>query len=134
MNIEANELESYISRVSINTDKKLWDLFQEVKTHKCRNGFVIIETDIDYGPDVIEHFMQILMKLNESICFIYGSDRNVKLRTSNILIDVSKIASEYGGGGHPYAAMCKVEGKRSELKSKITSLSISKTPDGYDTL
>lgn len=131
LNIKEDILESYIARVSVNPDKKIWDLLQEVKMHKCRNGFVIIESDTNYSPDIVESFMQILMKLNESICFIYGSNKSVKLRTSNPLVDVSKIAEEYGGGGHPYAAICSVEGKRSELRSKITSLSVPKGDDGY---
>jgi phosphoesterase RecJ-like protein len=122
--IEEDELSSYICRINVNPDKKLWDLIQESKIRHCRNGFVIVETDDEYSPDTIETFMQVLMKLNESICLIYGKNKTVKLRTSNINLDVSDIARQYGGGGHPYASMCNILGKAADFKSKITSLTI----------
>lgn len=133
LGIEEDELNAYISRINVSSDKKLWDLVQNAKTHRCRNGFIIVETESNFAPDVIENFMQILMKLNESICFIYGRERSVKLRTANPELDVSEIASEYGGGGHPYAAMCRISGKVSEFKNKIKSLVVSKPDDGYGT-
>jgi len=129
--ISEDELSLYLSKVQATPDRKLWDLIYEAKTHRCRNGFIIVETDIDYNPDIIENFMQILMKLNESVCFIYGNNKDVKLRTSNPLLDLSSLAIEYGGGGHPYASMCNVNGKLSEFKSKITSFAIPKISDGY---
>jgi phosphoesterase RecJ-like protein len=131
IDVEEEELNTYISRINVSSDKKLWDLVQTAKTHRCRNGFMIVETESNFGPDVIENFMQILMKLNESVCFIYGKERSVKLRTSNPELDVSQIASEYEGGGHPYAAMCRISSKISEFKNRITTLNITKPKDGY---
>lgn len=129
--ITEDELSAFLSKVQANPDRKLWDLIYEAKTHRCRNGFIIAEIDQDYNPDIIENFMQVLMKLNESVCFIYGNKKNVKLRTSNSLLDLSQLAKEYGGGGHSYAAMCNISGKSSEFKSKITSFNVPKLNDGY---
>ncbi len=132
LGIEEEELNAYLSRINVSSDKRLWELVQTAKTHRCRNGFTIVETESNFSPDVIENFMQILMKLNESVCFIYGREKSVKLRTSNPELDVSKIAIEYDGGGHPYASMCRISGKVSEFKNKITSLSVVRLKDGYE--
>jgi nanoRNase/pAp phosphatase (c-di-AMP/oligoRNAs hydrolase) len=133
-NMDEEKLNSFISRVNVNSDKKVWDILTTAKVRKCRNGFVIVETDEFGSPDVLESVMQILSKLNESVCFIYGKHKTVKLRTSNIYLDLSEIAKHYSGGGHPYASMCKVNGKVSEFKHKIISLDVPKTYyDGYGT-
>jgi len=129
-NIDEEKLNSFISRVNVNTDRKVWDILTTAKIRKCRNGFVIVETE-DFGsPDVLESVMQILSKLNESVCFIYGKHKMVKLRTSNAKLDLSQIAKSYSGGGHPYASMCQVNGKVSEFKNKIIALDVQST-DGY---
>ena len=132
LNLDEQELFSYISRINTISDKKLWDLLNSIKIHRCRNGFTIAETEVNHGPDIIEGLMQILMKLSESVCLIYGREKSVKLRTSNQSLDVSELAKEYGGGGHEYAAMCRINGKISEFKSKITSLVVPKNMDGYE--
>jgi len=129
-NMDEDKLNSFISKVNVNTDKKVWDILTTAKVRKCRNGFVIVETD-EYGsPDVLEFVMQILSKLNESVCFIYGRQRMVKLRTSNLHLDLSELAQLYSGGGHPYAAMCQITGKISEFKNRIIGMNTN--VDGYE--
>ena len=126
IDIDEQTLETYISLVNSNSDKKIWAALQEAKTHKCRNGFIIVELKEDYDVAIIEDFMQILMKLHESICLIYGDDLDVKLRSSNQNLDLSEIAKQYGGGGHPYASVCNIDGKLSEFKNKIKALEVPK--------
>lgn len=134
LKLDVNEeiINKYISRINANPDKKLWRMLGESDVHRCRNGFIIVETS-ECAPDIIESFMQILSKISESVCLLYGNDGNVKLRTSNESFDVSKIANQHSGGGHPFAAMCNVKNKVSEFKSKIISLDIPKpcVIDGY---
>jgi phosphoesterase RecJ-like protein len=132
INMDEQKISKYISVINANPDKKLWKLLNESNVHRCRNGFIIVEI-LEDSPDVIESFMQILSKLSESVCLIYGKDSSVKLRTSNTALDVSEIAKQYGGGGHPYASMCSANGKLSEFKSKIVSLEVPKLieMDGY---
>jgi phosphoesterase RecJ-like protein len=134
INIDEEKINHYISAINANPDKKLWKLLNESNVHRCRNGFIIVETSEEM-PDVIESFMQILLKMSESVCLIYGNENNVKLRTSNNILDVSILAKEYSGGGHSYASMCNVNGKVSEFKSKIISLNVPKSSiiiDGYE--
>ena len=76
-NMDEEKLNSFISKVNVNTDKKVWDILTTAKVRKCRNGFVIVETDEFGSPDVLESVMQILSKLNESVCFIYGKHKMV---------------------------------------------------------
>lgn len=125
LDIDEEKLGGYVSRINSNPDKKLWDMLKESSVHKCRNGFIIVEHKED-SPDVIESFIQILSKLSESVCLIYGEDKKVKLRTSNPNMDLSIIAKEYSGGGHPYAAMCNISGKRFEFKNKIIAMNVPK--------
>ena len=133
LNVDEEKLSLYISKINSNPDRKLWKMVNESDVHRCRNGFVIIETKED-SPDIIESFMQILSKMSESVCLLYGKNADVKLRTSNPLLDLSEIAKEYSGGGHSFASMCNVNGKISEFKSKIKSLSVPKFSkvDGYE--
>lgn len=39
-------------------------------------------------------------------------------------VDANKLASEFGGGGHPRASGCLVEGTREEVEEKVVSLCI----------
>lgn len=133
LNICEEKIASYISRINANPDRKLWKMLSETDVHRCRNGFIIVEVKED-APDIIESFIQILSKIGESVCLIYGPKCDVKLRTSNTLLDVSIIARDYSGGGHPFAAMCNVKDKVSEFKSKIISFDVPKMSlesDGY---
>jgi phosphoesterase RecJ-like protein len=131
INIPEEKINLFLSRINSIPEKKLWDLLTESKIHHCRNGFVIAEIEED-APDIIESFIQILSKMNEAICLIYGKNKNVKLRTSNPNLDVSQIAKIYFGGGHKFASMCNINGKVSEFKNKIISLNIPKIDiDGY---
>jgi len=132
--IEEEVVSNYIAKVNSNPDKKVWDILSNIKTHRCRNGFLIAEYDGFASPDVIESIIQILFKLSESVCFIYGKHKKVKLRTSNDNIDLSEIASKYKGGGHPFASVCTISGKVSEFKSIIKSMDVPKiliSEDGY---
>ena len=130
-NADEDLISSYISKINSNPDKKIWDILQNSDTHKCRNGFIIVETDVS-GADVIESVMQILSKLSESVCLIYGKDNTVKLRTSNPNLDLSKIAQKYSGGGHKYASGCVIKGSINEFKSDIISCDVPKIEmDGY---
>lgn len=132
LNIDEEKISEYISRINANPDRKLWKMFNESNIHRCRNGFIIVETK-ESAPDIIESFMQILSKMSESVCLIFGPESIVKLRTSNPLLDVSTIASEFFGGGHPFAAMADAKNRVPELKSTIISYDVPKIPqnDGY---
>jgi len=123
MNVSEEEIEYFLDKVNYRSDKKTWHIIRDAKVHSCRNGFVIVETE-ETDPAAIENAMCILNKMNESVCLIYGSQKDVKLRTTNKDIDVSKIAKIFLGGGHKFAAQCRANGRTSELKSLVISLEV----------
>jgi len=99
---------------------------KNAKLHKCRNGFFIVETE-EKDPIVTSEMMDTLFRYSESVCLIDGNGQ-ARLRTSNKgLIDSEKlleIADIFGGGGHPYAAGCCANGKRTTLFSVLKQLDI----------
>lgn len=110
---------------------------KSAKFHKCRNGFLIVET-AETDSIVINEMMDTLFRYSESVCLVAGNGM-AKLRTSNkALIDsekMAKIASIFDGGGHPFAAMCQADGKRTALFGAIKQLSIIENKvysDGYE--
>jgi phosphoesterase RecJ-like protein len=130
-NIDEDKMSEFLSKINSNPDKKIWNLLSKTKVNRFKNGFLFAELE-DFGaPDAIEVLMQILFKVSESVCLIYGKNKMVKLRTSNISLDLSKVAEEYGGGGHPYAAACQIN-SISEFKIAIRSLQVCKSQDGYE--
>lgn len=125
-------LDNYLTKINSNPDRKIWDLLNKAKVHRFKNGFLMAEIEENPSPDVIEALAQILFKLSESICLIYGKDKNVKLRTSNPNLDVGEIARSFSGGGHPYASMCQVNGKSVEFKNLLKSLEIQKEASNFE--
>jgi phosphoesterase RecJ-like protein len=121
LGIKEEKLEQFVSRVNVNTSKDLLEILHTDKIHKCKNGIMIVEISEEYSIDTIESFIQILMKLSETICLIYGDRKDVKLRSSNPDVDVCEIAKLYGGGGHTYASACNVKGKVLEFRETIVS-------------
>lgn len=103
-------------------DKKAFAALQKAKIHRCRNGFLIAEID-ETDPAVVLEVASTLFRYSESFCLIDGNNM-VKLRTSNENLDVGSIAKIFGGGGHPYAAGCSAEGKRTALLATIKQLDI----------
>lgn len=103
-------------------DKKAFAALQGAKIHRCRNGFLIAEVD-ETDPAVVMEVAGTLFRYSESFCLIDGNNM-VKLRTSNENLDVGSIAKIFGGGGHPYAAGCSAEGKRTALLATIKQLEI----------
>jgi nanoRNase/pAp phosphatase (c-di-AMP/oligoRNAs hydrolase) len=99
---------------------------KNAKLHKCRNGFLIVETDED-DPVVLSEMMETLFRYSENVCLV-GGDGQARLRTSNKdLIDTGKLAEIshiFGGGGHPYACVAIVNGRRKTLFSVIKQLDI----------
>lgn len=102
---------------------------KHAKFHKCRNGFLIVETD-EKNPLVVNEMMDTLFRYSENVCLVDG-DHNAKLRTSNKLLKESgklaEIANIFGGGGHPFAAACDASNKKTTLYGVIKQLNI--TPD-----
>ena len=94
---------------------------QKSKVVRHRNGFMYMEL-VDSVPSwVLTDIMSIISRMSESVCLI-AENGETRLRTSNSNIDVSKIAEQFGGGGHPFAAGCFVT-KRSKLKKIIRKVS-----------
>lgn len=102
LDVPEEKLEEYLDKINYRSDKKTWKIIRDSKIHKCKNGFIIVET-AEYDPAAIEGAMHILCELNETVCLIFG-DKQVKLRTADKELDLSKIAKEFSGGGHPFAA------------------------------
>lgn len=107
---------------------------KNAKLHKCRNGFFVVETE-EKDPIVLSEMMDTLFRYSENVCLIDGCGQ-AKLRTSNkSLIENEKlleIADIFGGGGHPYAAGCCANGKRTTLISVLKQLEIPEnTMEGH---
>jgi phosphoesterase RecJ-like protein len=91
---------------------------QSARVLRCRNGFMIVQVKESVPSWALTDIMSIMSRMSESVCLISLSGE-VRLRTTNTHIDVSDIASIFGGGGHPFAAGCYVNGKRKKLFSTV---------------
>ncbi len=100
---------------------KLWGKVLE-KAHITENGVVMsVMRDGDYSslgasPEQLSGVVDYLnMVPNAKYALLLNEDRrgNVKgsLRTKNSDVDLSAIAAQYGGGGHPKASGFSLEGK-----------------------
>lgn len=110
----------------VKTNYKILEELKNINIHKCRNGFIIIETE-EKNQHIITEMLNILMKTAENIVLIDGNLK-ARLRTSNEgllksnkLIDVASI---FSGGGHNYAAVCDVCGKKTAFLSIIKQLDV----------
>ena len=119
-------------------DKKALHVVQTAKIHRCRNGFILAETD-EKDQAVIGEVMETLFRYAEGVCLFDGSGK-ARLRTSNESLDVGAIAKMFGGGGHKFASGCDTNGKRTALIAVIKQLEIppmrldheGETDDGPD--
>lgn len=103
-------------------DKKALHVVQTAKIHRCRNGFILAETD-EKDQAVIGEVMETLFRYAEGVCLIDGTGK-ARLRTSNESVDVGAIAKTFGGGGHTFASGCDANGKRTALMAVIKQLDI----------
>jgi len=103
-------------------DKKALHVVQTAKLHRCRNGFILAETE-EKDQGVISEVMETLFRYAEGVCLIDGSGK-ARLRTSNESIDVGAIAKMFGGGGHAFASGCDANGKRTALMAVIKQLEV----------
>jgi phosphoesterase RecJ-like protein len=103
-------------------DKKALHVVQTAKIHRCRNGFILAETE-EKDQVVIGEVMETLFRYAEGVCLIDGTGK-ARLRTSNESIDVGAIAKMFGGGGHSFASACATNGKRTALIAVIKQLEI----------
>jgi nanoRNase/pAp phosphatase (c-di-AMP/oligoRNAs hydrolase) len=103
-------------------DKKALHVVQTAKIHRCRNGFILAETE-EKDQAVIGEVMETLFRYAEGVCLIDGTGK-ARLRTSNESVDVGAIAKTFGGGGHTFASGCDANGKRTALIAVIKQLEI----------
>lgn len=103
-------------------DRKALQVVQTAKIHRCRNGFILAETE-EKDQAVIGEVMETLFRYAEGVCLIDGTGK-ARLRTSNESIDVGAIAKTFGGGGHQFASGCDANGKRTALMAVIKQLEI----------
>lgn len=103
-------------------DKKALHVVQTAKLHRCRNGFIIAETE-EKDQGVIGEVMETLFRYAQGVCLIDGTGK-ARLRTSNESLDVGAIAKMFGGGGHKFAAGCDANGKRTALVAVVKQLEI----------
>jgi phosphoesterase RecJ-like protein len=103
-------------------DKKALAVVQTAKLHRCRNGFILAETE-EKDQGVISEVMETLFRYAEGVCLIDGTGK-ARLRTSNESIDVGAIAKMFGGGGHSFASGCDANGKRTALMAVIKQLDV----------
>lgn len=107
LEVSEEKIEEYLNKINFRSDKRTWRIIRDSKIHRCKNGFLIVET-LEDDPAAVEGAMHVLCELNDTVCLIYG-DKQVKLRTSNKELDLSKIAKHFGGGGHSFASGCNIE-------------------------
>jgi phosphoesterase RecJ-like protein len=125
LGVSEKTFEEFLNKINYKSDKKMMKIIRDSKIHRCRNGFIIVETR-ETDANAIESAMHLLSELSESVCLIYGNGtKNVKLRTSNKSLDVSKIAKEYGGGGHSDASMISSIENVTDLKNTIIQFEVS---------
>jgi phosphoesterase RecJ-like protein len=124
---------SDVSRVLFRTKSvktlKLWGRALENAKLTDSNVLLSILGELDYtsvsaGPDHLSGVVEYLnMVPNIDYALLINDDRkgNVRgsMRTSSELIDLSKIASVYGGGGHKKASGFCIPGKIDDLSKKI---------------
>lgn len=103
-------------------DKKALQVVQTASIHRCRNGFILAETD-EKDQVVITEVMETLFRYAEGVCLIDGLGK-ARLRTSNESVDVGAIAKMFGGGGHKFAAGCDANGRRTALVAVIKQLEV----------
>jgi nanoRNase/pAp phosphatase (c-di-AMP/oligoRNAs hydrolase) len=110
----------------VKTNYKILEELKNINIHKCRNGFIIIETE-EKNQHIITEMLNILMKTAENIVLIDGNHK-ARLRTSNEgLLKSNKlveVASIFSGGGHGYASVCDVNGKKTTFLSIIKQLDV----------
>lgn len=113
---------------------------QSAKFHKCRNGFLIVETQ-EKDPLVVAEMMDTLFRYSENVCLVDGNGMG-KLRTSNQKLkdsgELVKIATLFGGGGHNFAAGLDANNKKTTLFGIIKQLDVPQNnspnlgEDGYE--
>lgn len=102
----------------IKSEQVAWlnELLNEMVAHTI-NGVTIHVSSIS-SPGYISDLASIVQKImrmeNLDIFFaivLMGNKINIIARSRNLEVDVGKIMSAFGGGGHAYAASAKVDGK-----------------------
>lgn len=117
LDIDDDESQNIINNIDQVNSKMVLSAIKKASVTKHRNGFLFVEL-IDSVPSwVLTDIISIMSRLGDSICLVSESGE-VRLRTLDKDIDVSKIAAQFDGGGHRFAAGCIVN-KRSKLKRVI---------------
>lgn len=101
---------------------------QNAKVRRCRNGFMIVELKHGLPKWAITETASILGRMSESLCMI-AVDGEVRLRTQNPNLNMESIASEFGGGGHDFAAVCHVNGRKSALTDIVVRMMVPPIDD-----
>ncbi len=120
LNIDDNIAQEIINIVDLVNSGMILSAIQKAHIIKHRNGFMLVELTDTISSWALTDIMSIMSRMSESICLI-SENGEVRLRTSNKDLDVSQIASQFGGGGHSFAAGCFIN-KRSKLKRMIRSM------------
>lgn len=108
-------LGSALSIVELSKDKKLaWTQVTKDMLKRCKAGLRDAEDFVN--------FLRSIKGIQVAILFTEIGPRKIKvnLRSSDI-VDVNKIASVFGGGGHQKASGCTIKGALSDVKKKVLS-------------
>ena len=121
LDVDEETAEYMINMVDHINSKVVLSALRNSLITRHRNGFTVVELKDSIPPWAQTEVISILSKVENSVCLISESG-SVRLRTTNKDIDVSQIASMFGGVGHRFAAGCFVNGNRIKLKKLIKSL------------
>jgi bifunctional oligoribonuclease and PAP phosphatase NrnA len=122
INVSDDKAHNILSACRPTRDKKALHVVQTARIHRCRNGFILAETE-EKDQIVISEVMETLFRYAEGVCLIDGLGK-ARLRTSNENVDVGSIAKMFGGGGHRFASGCDANGRRTALVALIKQLEV----------
>lgn len=123
LDVDEETAEYMINMVDHINSKTVLSALRNSIITRYRNGFTVVELKDSIPAWAQTEVISILSKVENSVCLISESG-SVRLRTTSKNIDVSQIASEFGGGGHKFAAGCFVNGNRTKLKKFLKSFQV----------
>lgn len=137
LNVDDKTAEKILSSIKPTKYINALMSIKNAKLHKCRNGFLIVETE-ESDPLVVSEMMDISFRYAESVCLVDGNG-NGKLRTSNENLKNSgkllEIANLFDGGGHNFASGMDVSNRKTALFSLVRQLKTEPNKinlDGYE--
>jgi nanoRNase/pAp phosphatase (c-di-AMP/oligoRNAs hydrolase) len=132
-------MEKILSSLKPQHYKQTLSALKDSRLHKCKNGFLIVETE-EKDPLIVAEITDTIFRYSQNLVVIDGNNY-ARLRTSNQnLIDngkLSEIASIFGGGGNNYASATNIDGKKTTFIGVIKQLEIIDNKlllDGYNNI